>query len=152
MGDLLDIGNGVDHGAGDGADGAKMFRVSKSMIVKGAGLDTCDVTTVLEKIYGKLGTDALACSRRISLDKGILCPRNEDVALINDTAMKLFGMYLPGYPETHTYTSVDTHIELRDGEVMPSEYLNIIDTPELPPHVLNLKVGCPFMCLRNINP
>mmetsp|Transcript_19551 Transcript_19551/g.57975 ORF Transcript_19551/g.57975 Transcript_19551/m.57975 type:complete len:124 (+) Transcript_19551:2444-2815(+) len=118
------------------------------MIVKGAGLDTRDVTTLLEKIYGKLGIDALACSRRNLLDKGILCPRNEDVALINDTAMKLFGMYLPDSPQTHTYTSADTHIELPDGEVMPSEYLNTFDTPELPPHVLNLKVGCPLMCLR----
>eukprot|EP00955_Chlamydomonas_euryale_P011393 122792-Chlamydomonas_euryale.AAC.1 len=43
--DLLDIGNDVGHGAGDGVDGAKMFRVPKRMIVKGAGLDTCDVTT-----------------------------------------------------------------------------------------------------------
>eukprot|EP00955_Chlamydomonas_euryale_P023321 246280-Chlamydomonas_euryale.AAC.1 len=102
--DLLDVGHGVGHGAGDDADGAKMFRVPKHMIVKGVGLDTCDVTTLLEKIYSKLGTDALACSHRNLLDKGILCPINEDVALINDTAMELFGMYLPDPPETHTYT------------------------------------------------
>eukprot|EP00955_Chlamydomonas_euryale_P025488 268917-Chlamydomonas_euryale.AAC.2 len=43
--DLLDICNGVGHGAGDGADGAEMFRVPKHIIVKGVGLDTCDVTT-----------------------------------------------------------------------------------------------------------
>eukprot|EP00955_Chlamydomonas_euryale_P039116 351302-Chlamydomonas_euryale.AAC.6 len=75
----------------------------------------------------------MLCSRRNLLDKGILCPRNEDVELITDTAMKLFGMYLPDPPETHTYTSADTHIELPDGEVMPSEYLNTIDTPETTP-------------------
>eukprot|EP00955_Chlamydomonas_euryale_P066068 359440-Chlamydomonas_euryale.AAC.1 len=58
---------------------------------------------------GWLRTDSVACSCRNLLDKGILCPRNEDVDLIDDTDMKLFGMYLPEPPTTHTYTSVNTY-------------------------------------------
>eukprot|EP00955_Chlamydomonas_euryale_P110271 365990-Chlamydomonas_euryale.AAC.1 len=49
--DVLNIGNGVGHGAGNGADMARMFRVPKHMIVKGAGLDTCDVTTLLGYLW-----------------------------------------------------------------------------------------------------
>eukprot|EP00955_Chlamydomonas_euryale_P038090 350985-Chlamydomonas_euryale.AAC.2 len=38
--DVLDIGNGVGHGAGNGADRARMLLVPKHMVVRGAGLDT----------------------------------------------------------------------------------------------------------------
>eukprot|EP00955_Chlamydomonas_euryale_P017116 182705-Chlamydomonas_euryale.AAC.16 len=34
--DWPDIGNGVSHGVGNGADGARMFQVPKHMIIKGA--------------------------------------------------------------------------------------------------------------------
>lgn len=33
----------------------------------------------------------------------------------------------------------------------PLEYLNSIDTGSLPPHTLNLKIGCPIMLLRNLD-
>eukprot|EP00955_Chlamydomonas_euryale_P052359 355132-Chlamydomonas_euryale.AAC.1 len=42
--------------------------------------------------------------------------------------MRLFGMYLPELLATHTNTRTYTHIELPDGEIMPSEYLNIFGT------------------------
>eukprot|EP00955_Chlamydomonas_euryale_P095717 364955-Chlamydomonas_euryale.AAC.2 len=37
------------------------------------------------------------------------------------TAMRLFGMYLPEPPSTHTYTRAYAHRDPPDGEVMPSE-------------------------------
>eukprot|EP00955_Chlamydomonas_euryale_P002500 27278-Chlamydomonas_euryale.AAC.1 len=114
--DLLDIGNGVGHRAGDVANGARTFEVPKNMIVKGAAFDTRDVTTLLEFFCGKLGTNAVASSCCNLWDKGISCPRNKDV---NDTAMRLFGMYLPEPPATHTYTRAYAHTELPDGEAMP---------------------------------
>eukprot|EP00955_Chlamydomonas_euryale_P025257 265825-Chlamydomonas_euryale.AAC.1 len=86
------------------------------------------------------------------MDKGILCPRNEDVFRINDIAMGLFGQGLPQPLQERVFLSVNTHMERPDEEVLPSEFLNTINSSELPPHELKLKEGCPLMCLRNINP
>lgn len=35
---------------------------------------------------------------------------------------------------------------------IPIEYLNSISMGGLPPHILDLKIGCPVILLRNINP
>eukprot|EP00955_Chlamydomonas_euryale_P026288 277620-Chlamydomonas_euryale.AAC.5 len=48
--DVLYIGNGVGHGASNHADRARMFKVPKRMIVKGAGLDMC-VNALLENLW-----------------------------------------------------------------------------------------------------
>eukprot|EP00955_Chlamydomonas_euryale_P063283 358614-Chlamydomonas_euryale.AAC.10 len=58
---------------------------------------------------------------------------------INAIAMELFGKDMLQSLGTHTYSSADTFIERPDGEVILSEYLNSIDTSELPPHQLILK-------------
>ena len=61
--------------------------------------------------------------------------------------------FLPG--EMRSYTSRDI-ANSKDGAEeqynIPLGSLHGITTGSLPPHSLNLKVGCPIIMLRNINP
>ncbi|GFT79697.1 ATP-dependent DNA helicase [Trichonephila clavipes] len=72
--------------------------------------------------------------------------KNIDVNTINFTIQH-------GIPsETTTYKSIDT-VENQDEVVnYPTEFLNSLDLPGMPPHVLTLKIGVPIIFLRNINP
>ena len=57
------------------------------------------------------------------------------------------------FPGTQTvYFSADEVCDESEAIPCPPEYLNSIDTGSLPPHKLVLKVGCPIMLLRNIDP
>ncbi|GFV65181.1 ATP-dependent DNA helicase [Trichonephila clavipes] len=76
----------------------------------------------------------------------ILAAKNIDVNTINFTIQH-------GIPsETTTYKSIDT-VENQDEVVnYPTEFLNSLDLPGMPLHVLTLKIGVPIILLRNINP
>ncbi|GFS92039.1 ATP-dependent DNA helicase [Trichonephila clavipes] len=77
--------------------------------------------------------------------RAILAAKNIDVNTINFTIQH-------GIPsETTTYKSIDT-VENQDEVVnYPTEFLNSLDLPGMPPHVLTLKIGVPIILLRNIN-
>ncbi|GFW18544.1 ATP-dependent DNA helicase [Trichonephila clavipes] len=56
------------------------------------------------------------------------------------------------YPVKRQHKSIDT-VENQDEVVnYPTEFLNSLDLPGMPPHVLTLKIGVPIILLRNINP
>ncbi|KXN89048.1 hypothetical protein AN958_06399 [Leucoagaricus sp. SymC.cos] len=84
------------------------------------------------------------------LDRTVLSFRNDEVDEINATILDKF----PG--EKHVFMGVDS-IDLdnpHDGNYNPSpmEYLNSLNVSGLPLAKLVLKVGCPIMLLRNLDP
>ena len=82
-------------------------------------------------------------SRRV-----ILAAKNIDVDVINNTVLQM----LPG--DAKIYFSADSSFN-DAGEAnnaIPNEYLNTITVPGMPLHRMILKVNCPIILLRNLNP
>lgn len=83
-------------------------------------------------------------------EKAIVCPKNETADIINSTVLDML------HGETYSFTSFDQAIpKTNDGGaselLYPTEYLNTLSFPGLPPHNLKLKIGAPIMMLRNLN-
>ena len=76
----------------------------------------------------------------------ILCPRNDAATIINQQLLN----QLPG--DSKTYKSIDTAVGDDNIIDYPPEFLNSLDPPGMPPHVLALKIGTPIMLLRNLDP
>jgi ATP-dependent DNA helicase PIF1 len=51
-----------------------------------------------------------------------------------------------------SYKSIDTVCDATEAVNYPTEILNSLDLPDMPPHNLQLKVGSPVILLRNLNP
>ena len=62
--------------------------------------------------------------------------------------MKMIDMFQDGETMYHSFDSAvdDPH------NYYPSEFLNSLTPNGLPPHVLKLKLWCPVILLRNIDP
>ncbi len=76
----------------------------------------------------------------------LLAPRNDTVTELNNTLLTS----MPG----QEFISRSTDKVVDDGglEIYPTEYLNSIDVPTLPPHELKLKVDTPVILLCNLDP
>ena len=76
-------------------------------------------------------------------ERAVLCPTNAEADEINTfvTAM------LPG--NERVFKSCDNTDDF--SQEFPSEFLNTINLPGMPPHKLTLKVGMPVMLLRNLD-
>ncbi|KAI3744295.1 hypothetical protein L1987_57372 [Smallanthus sonchifolius] len=79
------------------------------------------------------------------ISRAILSTRNESVDEINDQMIDIFQ------GEEKIYYSFD---EAEDdlNNFYPIEFLNSLTVSGLPPHKLRLKIGCPIILLRNIDP
>jgi ATP-dependent exoDNAse (exonuclease V) alpha subunit len=81
----------------------------------------------------------------------ILAPRNANVAALNESILQ----QMAGQPRQ--YFSVDKIVQEagadpNDAEPIAVEVLRSITSSSLPPGELNLKVGCPVILLRNLDP
>lgn len=78
-------------------------------------------------------------------ERAILAAKNIDVDELN------FKIQSEIAGELMTYKSVDTVTSQDDVVNYPTEFLNSLELPGLPPHNLQLKVGSVIIMLRNIN-
>lgn len=78
-------------------------------------------------------------------ERAILAAKNKDVNELNAAIQHDI------HGELITYKSVDTVINQDDVVNYPTEFVNSLDLPGMPPHNLQLKVGAVIIMLRNIN-
>ena len=75
-----------------------------------------------------------------------MAAKNNDLnAIINIIQGQILGKYT-------TYKLIDTFINMDEIVNYPIQFFNSLDIPEVPSHVLSLKIGAPIILLRNINP
>ncbi|XP_017461157.1 PREDICTED: uncharacterized protein LOC108354487 [Rhagoletis zephyria] len=132
---LLDLGNGTMP-----TDGPDHFITLPT--------NFCVFTATASELIGKVFPDIAQNHRNIDWlsERAILAARNIDVDAMNLEVLA----QIPG--EAKLFKSIDT--VLNDVEVInyPTEFLNSLDLPGMPPHVLTLKVGAPIILLRNLSP
>ena len=102
-----------------------------------------DLHTLIDIIF--LDLNANMADKDYITTRAILSTRNDWVDMIN---MKMIDMFQGGETVYHSFDSAvdDPH------NYYPSEFLNSLTPNGLPPHVLKLKLGCPVILLRNIDP
>ncbi|CAF2246188.1 unnamed protein product, partial [Rotaria magnacalcarata] len=135
---LLDIGDGMIH----------LPEIPKSQFSVEVPISLISndiVTDIFGSSFTCAGVEKF--SRR-----AILCPRNEDVRLINERVLinlnNVEQMSFYAIDSIKNDDGVDDH----DLQVnIPVEFLNTLNPPGLTPHKLNLKVGCIVMLLRNLS-
>lgn len=130
---LLRIGNGEIPSAADG----------QIVIPSACGQIVQSLDNLKESVYPNITENfnkpEWLCQR------AILAPLNDAVNAINDRILQ----EIPG-PEK-TYKSVDSTLDRDHAIQFPTEFLNSVELPGMPPHNMRLKVGCPVMLLRNLD-
>jgi len=100
--------------------------------------------TLIEQIFPDVHTQYI--NHEWLAERAILAAKNVDVDNIN---LKI-QMLLP--ENLVSYKSIDTVCNDSEAVNFPTEFLNSLDLPGMPPHNLQLKVGSPIIMLRNLNP
>lgn len=78
-------------------------------------------------------------------ERAILAAKNVDV---DDMNIKIQDML---HGEAISFKSIDTVVDENEAVHFPTEFLNSLDLPGLPPHNLKVKIGSPIILLRNLN-
>ena len=133
---LIDVG----HGRHIDSDGN--IDIPQSMI-------TSTEDELINKIYGDIHHITLTPPPiDYFLDHAILAPRNVDVQETNEKVLqKMQGQLI-------IYHSADSLEDEGEGipDDIPHEFLHTIESPSIPLSELKMKIGCPLMLLRNLDP
>ncbi|XP_034601220.1 uncharacterized protein [Setaria viridis] len=135
---LLRIGGGTEEVNGDGD-----VCLPDDISIPYSGDSEKDLDRLIECIFPNL--NANMTNKDYITSRAILSTHNDWVDNIN---MKMIGMFQGGKMVYHSFDSAidDPH------NYYPSEFLNTLTPNGLPPHLLKLKIGCPVILLRNIDP
>ncbi|XP_062182115.1 uncharacterized protein LOC133886421 [Phragmites australis] len=134
---LLHIGNGTEEADGDGK-----ICIPNDICVLYTRKDA-DLDKLIDSVFSML--DANLADPNYITSRAILSTQNECVDMIN---MKMIGHFRGDEMVYHSFDRAedDPH------NYYPPEFLNSLAPNRLPPHVLKLKVNCPIILLRNIDP
>jgi ATP-dependent exoDNAse (exonuclease V) alpha subunit len=104
---------------------------------------------LINKIYGDIDNIALTPPPvKYFLDHAILAPRNVDVQETNEKILQK----MPGHEIIyHSADSIEDEGEGVSNDV-PEDLLRTIEPSSLPLSELKMKIGCPLMLLRNLDP
>ncbi|CAI9271578.1 unnamed protein product [Lactuca saligna] len=83
-------------------------------------------------------------------ERTIVCPTNEVPDKINNMILETITASGVVYNNTDSMQPNGKHTADPEG-LYPTDYLNELIFPGIPPHVLHLKQGAPIMLLRNMN-
>ncbi|ONM54654.1 hypothetical protein ZEAMMB73_Zm00001d020290 [Zea mays] len=134
---LLHVGSGTEDTNTDGD-----IRLPDEVCVPYSGSDN-DLDNLIDFVFPNLNKN-MSDSTYIT-SRAILSTRNEWVDMIN---VKMIDRFQGEHMVYHSFDSAmdDPH------NYYPPEFLNTLTPNGLPPHVLKLKIGCPVILLRNIDP
>ena len=111
------------------------------------------VSALIDKVYGDLHSISNWNDReKYIIERAILTPLNQDVDEINAYISNTYFKDENGQPiEMQSYYSADD--VMQDGDepnIIPNEYLHTLSLSGIPPHHLQLFLGCPIILMRNM--
>ena len=105
---------------------------------------------LITSVYGSMSDHAQVPPPHFFAERAILAARNDDIRSLNSTILD----HLPG--DERTYLSADSYsVENPTADEhhnIPLEFLHTLNASGLPIAKLHLKVGCPIILLRNVDP
>ena len=135
---LLAIGEAREPTVAFGGQ-SEFVRIADSMTFVSAP-STEPVREFVRLIYSDLQSRAF--DSRYMAQRAIVAPRNADVDIINAVASVPFPGASVEYMSRDSFADEDSAA----AALYPTEFLNSINPPSLPPHHLSLKVGQPISC------
>ncbi|CAF1454121.1 unnamed protein product [Rotaria sp. Silwood1] len=107
----------------------------------------CNIVDSIETLKTSVFPDIRRCfnDHKWLCERAILAPKNYSVNTINLQIQQ----QLPGVDIS--YKSIDTVVDIDQAVQYPTEFLNSLEPPGMPPHSLVLKVGSPIILLRNLD-
>jgi ATP-dependent DNA helicase PIF1 len=134
----LRIGNDTEEVNEDGD-----VRLPDEICVPYSGDSEKDLDTLIESIFPNLNVNMT--NKDYITSRAILSTRNDWVDNIN---LKMINKFQSGEMVYHSFNEADDN----PHNYYPQEFLNTMTSNGLPPHVLKLKLGCPVILLRNLDP